>query len=109
MLLGKLPELLVVVQHPDGIHETHAAFAFHDAFDIVPLERRAEHAEHPINLRVAGDMGALHRKIVNVWREILLADVMKMATLFDKHFRAARVNARRAIAANRRWGGEEVL
>ena len=66
MLFGELAELLVVVEDADAVHETRAAFAFHDAFHVVALERRAEHAEHPVDLRVAGDVGAFEGEIVNV-------------------------------------------
>jgi hypothetical protein len=102
VLLGELSELLVVVEHADRVHETVAAFAFHDALDIVPLERRAEHAEHPVDFRVAGDVRALQREVVHVGREILFADVMQVPAFLDEHFRAAGVDAGRAVGADAR-------
>src|ERR1035437_2999992 len=106
MLLCELPELLVVIEHADAVHETRAAFAFHDALHVVPLDRRAEHAQHPVDLGIALDVGALESKIVNVRREILLADVMKMTAFLDKHLCAAGVNTRRTVGADGRAADE---
>ncbi len=57
---------LVIVEDAHGVHETRAAFAVHDALDIVALERGAEHAKHPVDLGIASDIGALQREIEHV-------------------------------------------
>ena len=51
MLLRELSELLAVFCETDAVHETVTAFALHDAFDVVPLEARAKHADGEVRRR----------------------------------------------------------